>query len=604
MVTTVVMQEIRIEISSSDFPGINPSLVTRVAKCPVPGLVGSKDNVQINMPRGDLIRLRGKPAQPDLQFLRNIGGQIRQTLGPTVWAAIQASRQITQDNKLRITIYAHPSAIRELGQAVVRADEIPIELVWDPNDDFCALNIRTPVIRGLSIEPDRPIQNIAAPLKILVVISTPRDKPRSSMEKEKEVMQQALQKKLADEDRGTGGIIWIRWCMPGTKSAFEEMLKDFNPHVVHFIGHGGFDTIQEGQAAQGYLCFKGENNDDSDPMTADDLAVLLRNTSTPVGLFVMTACSSAQAAPLDPTDLRPYDILAFEGIAQKLVAGISGITAAVAMQFDIEEDAAVEFTRTFYSEFIKPNTTIEEIVTRARIAVSRRMTTAHPSWVSPVLFSRSTDGIIFNLQHPTGDLTPDEKSELAELEREIRAYRYAADRTRETISTIPVEMRAVIIPQLMDFLERIEQTQLKRSKILGNSLRVSGKRIQKNTDIELSVSLHIRTPANVDRIQFDIQYAGDALQNAAVRAGQDTPTVNPVANSGPGINDINVMLIWPHGNFRQFDTGEYEIAKLAFHVSPTAPSGFAEIRISIIGIYGNNRLLGNRGIAGTLFVED
>jgi hypothetical protein len=601
------LQEIRIEISS-DITGGGTSFLVNVVKSNIPGLTGIRNNVQINISRSDLIQLRSKPAQLDLQFLRNLGEQIQQNLGPSIWPVIQVSRQAKPEETFRIVIIVHHSAIHQLGQGTVQPDEIPIELIRDLNNDFYALNYRTPIVRGVSIEPDRPTKNIIVPLKILIVVSTPIDKPSASMDKEKEVIQHSLQNYLADENAGTGGKIWVRWCIPATKMAFDHMLTDFNPHVVHFIGHGGFDTNQEGGVSQGYLSFKQEDNDYSDAMTADDLAVLLRNTSSPVGLFIMTSCSSAK--PRDDfkenynTYLNQgYNPFAFEGIAQKLVAGTSGITAAVAMQFDIEEGAAVEFTRTFYEQLFKPDITIEEVVTRARIAISRRMTIAHPAWINPVLFTRSIDGIIFNLQNAVGELTPQEKSELAELDREIRSYRYAADQSREMISTISPDMQAMVRPQLIDFLNKIEHGELQRSKILGDSVRIHGIRTRKNLDIELPVSLNIRIPTDVDRIQFEIQYPENVLLNARVRAGQDTPTIAP-ALARQDINTISVMLVWPPGKSTQFNTGEFEIAKLLFHVSPTASSGFSEISIRNIGIYHNNRLVGNRGMSQALFVED
>ncbi|HSF51173.1 MAG TPA: CHAT domain-containing protein [Nitrososphaeraceae archaeon] len=603
------MQEIRIEISS-DITGADTSLLVNVVKSPIPGLAGTRNNVQVSMSRAELIKLRSKPAQLDLQFLRNLGEQIQKNLGPNIWPVIQASRQAKPEETFRIVIIVHDSAIRPLGQSLVQPDEIPIELIRDLNNDFYALNYRTPIVRGVSIDPDRPTKNIIVPLKILIVVSTPSDKPPSSIDKEKKVIQQSLQNYLADENTGSEGKILIRWCIPATKMAFDHMLTDFNPHVVHFIGHGGFDTNQEGGVSQGYLCFEQEDNDSSDPMTADDLAVLLRNTSSPVGLFVLTSCSSAQ--PKDEFEEeegyntylnKGYNPFAFEGVAQKLVAGTSGVTAAVAMQFDIEDVAAVEFTRTFYEQLFKPNITIEEVVTRARIAIVRRMTIAHPAWINPVLFTRSIDGIIFNIQTPVGELTPQEKSELAELDRELRSYHYAADQSREMISTIPPDMQDMVRPQLTDFLNKIEQVELQRSQILGDSVRIHGIRTRKNLDIELPVSLHIRIPTNVDRIQFDVQYPADVLLNAQVGAGKDTPTITP-ALARQDINTISVMLVWPPGNSTQFNTGEFEIAKLVFHVSPTASSGFSEISIRNIGIYHNNSLVGNRGMSQALFVED
>ena len=506
------MDEIRIEISGgvSSGPGpLLPQLIARVAKCPrIPASVNTKDEIQLLFSRADLVKLRSKPAQPDLIFLRKLGDQVKKFLGSNVWGVIQALRAISQN--IRIIIYMDDSAIREIGADRLRPDEIPLELIWDSNNDFYALNLNTPIIRG-PIEADRPSEIITIPLKILVIVSTPKDKPPSSIDKEKEVIQKALAKHLFDEGTGKDGIISIQWCIPGTKRDFKDALRKFKPHIVHFIGHGGFEVDIDGNPAQGFLCFQDEQNY-SDPMSADDLAVLLRNNPS-VKLVIMTACSSAQPAPLDPLEIKPYDTLAFEGVAQKLISGASGVTAVVAMQFDIEENAAVEFTRSFYDELLKPKVPLEEIVTQARIAISTILGNKHPAWVCPVLFSRSKDGNIFDIRYLVGNLNQNEEKEISELDVEIKAHKLAVDTFRKTISNIPPEIKPLVQPELDRFLQKIRDVEVKRSQILGDSIRILGERTQKNINVVLPINFRARKEMNIDRIQFNIQYPLNSLLN-------------------------------------------------------------------------------------------
>ena len=75
-----------------------------------------------------------------------------------------------------------------------------------------------------------------------------------------------------------------------------------------------------------------------------------------------------------------------------------GTPAVVAMQYEITDQAAIEFSRYFYNS-IAAGTPVDAAVARAR----RGMAIAIPNtleWGTPVLFMRASDGVLFNVPAP------------------------------------------------------------------------------------------------------------------------------------------------------------------------------------------------------------
>jgi WD40 repeat protein len=98
---------------------------------------------------------------------------------------------------------------------------------------------------------------------------------------------------------------------------------------------------------------------------------------------LLNACDTGRAGALDP----------FSSTAGALVR--RGIPAVVAMQYEISDRAAIEFTRTFYGA-LADGFPIDVAVMEARRAVKL----AHSSsleWGTPVLYLRSTHARIFDL---------------------------------------------------------------------------------------------------------------------------------------------------------------------------------------------------------------
>src|SRR5262249_35357727 len=80
-----------------------------------------------------------------------------------------------------------------------------------------------------------------------------------------------------------------------------------------------------------------------------------------------------------------------------------GVPAVVAMQYEITDRAAIEFTRAFY-EAIADGQPVDGAVSEARIAVSLALQSTL-EWGVPVLYMHAPDGRIFAVDAPVRPVT-------------------------------------------------------------------------------------------------------------------------------------------------------------------------------------------------------
>jgi tetratricopeptide (TPR) repeat protein len=148
-------------------------------------------------------------------------------------------------------------------------------------------------------------------------------------------------------------------------------------HIFHFIGHGGFDR----QTEEGVLVMRDEAGRGRF-VSGQQLGWLLHNHHT-LSLAILNACEGARADKAD----------AFAGTGQSLVQ--QGIPAVIAMQFEITDAAAKTFAYGFYSA-LALGQPVEAALTETRLTL---FSEDHGlEWGTPVLYMRSTDGRVFNVQ--------------------------------------------------------------------------------------------------------------------------------------------------------------------------------------------------------------
>ena len=254
--------------------------------------------------------------------------------------------------------------------------DLPWELLYDRSDDwFLALSDQTPVIRYVQLPKQPRAVRVELPLRVLVIRSEPVDYPQLDFAAEWAKVAAALTP-LTD----TGALAFTELATATLGDLRRALLRD-TFHVLHYMGHGAFDA-QRG----GVLLFTDPSGR-SFPVTSGDLGdlgVLLRD-HTSMRLAVLNACEAGRTDPADP----------FAGLADTLVR--RGIPAVVAMQFEVSDEAAIEFAPALYGA-LAAGRPVDAAVAEARKAV---YTISPLEWATPVLYLRADDARLFNVTTQT-----------------------------------------------------------------------------------------------------------------------------------------------------------------------------------------------------------
>ena len=250
---------------------------------------------------------------------------------------------------------------------------IPWEFLYDRSlNRFLALSRRTPLVRYLDLpDPPRPLR-VKGPLRLLVMISNPRGSQYPALDVEREWS--SLNDALA-VPRQNGQVVVER--QTANMTALRQRLRREEFHVFHFIGHGYYRS----DWGDGVLIMQDDSGRGRE-VTGEELGGLL-NEHDATRLAVLNACEGARSDIMDP----------FAGTAQSLIQ--QGLPAVVAMQFEITDAAAIVFARELYGA-IADGYTLDAALAEARGAIrdSHNLT----EWGTPVLYSRASDGRLFDLR--------------------------------------------------------------------------------------------------------------------------------------------------------------------------------------------------------------
>ena len=267
-----------------------------------------------------------------------------------------------------------------LSDAPALAD-LPWEYLYSPaTDDFVVLSSWTPMVRYISLDKGAPPLQVAPPLRILAMVSSPTDYPPLDVEAEWARLDDGLGDLIRE------GMVEIHRMDRATLRELQRTLRRQDFHLFHFIGHGGFDAA----ADDGVLLLETEDGRARE-VTGRQLGTILDDART-IRVAVLNACEGARASGTDP----------FAGVAQSLVA--RGIPAVVAMQFEITDRAAIVFAHEFYAS-IADGMAVEGAVGEARRAIFG--TKSDVEWGTAVLYMRAEDGRLFDLtESPPGAKPP------------------------------------------------------------------------------------------------------------------------------------------------------------------------------------------------------
>lgn len=302
--------------------------------------------------------------------LRAMGGSLFKSLFPEDvrlrWESSKA--QLGPRQGLRIKIQINLKGAEGNERALLHA--LPWEYLYD--DLFVGLDQRFPIVRYLELP-----QRVALPpkprrLRILTVLSEPKGlPPLPALKAEVETLEE-----IGRTSRGLDIVRLETATLDALRNELQKEKAEF--HVLHFMGHGGF------QNDEGVLYFKGSDGS-REPITGEDLAVHLQGHQS-LFLVFLNACETARAAEPAP----------FSGVATALVR--AGIPAVVAMQFPVTDRGAQIFAKEVYRR-IAAGDPVDAAVTKGRQALHANARGSQ-EWGTPALFLRTPDGRLVEERKP------------------------------------------------------------------------------------------------------------------------------------------------------------------------------------------------------------
>jgi hypothetical protein len=187
---------------------------------------------------------------------------------------------------------------------------------------FIALNNNLSIARYITSVASFTRTEYRGPLRILVAIANPANLPPLDVAAEKAQFKKSLR-----------ALLWLRqvhitFCEDTTLEKLHQKIVTGKHHVLHYIGHGGFDEAK----VEGHLLFEDEGGAPC-PVESEALGQILNDSS--IRLAVLNCCEAAVTP-------KTNELL---GVVQKLVK--VGVPAVISMQHKIQDDIAILFTKTF-----------------------------------------------------------------------------------------------------------------------------------------------------------------------------------------------------------------------------------------------------------------
>lgn len=241
---------------------------------------------------------------------------------------------------------------------------LPWEFLFDPiHERFLAASSSVTLSRSVPFTAITNKAKVAGRIRLAVVTASPSDQPNLAYGSEAAVIQSAL-----DSNALVSTILDVRVANQCSIRALNRLIRDWSPHVVHFIGHG--DDLEGGRL------FFEDHAGRSQPANAELLSTLFLERRS-VSMVVLNACNSATPLLSDSIAGLAY------GVAFR------GVPAVIAMQFRMSDNAAVRFSEELYQSLSR-GWRVEDAVQEARRALLVEPTYSRLDFGVPVVFLRES----------------------------------------------------------------------------------------------------------------------------------------------------------------------------------------------------------------------
>jgi hypothetical protein len=234
--------------------------------------------------------------------------------------------------------------------------------------DIVARRAKTPFMRW-GTRRARPKPAIPWPLRVLLVIGCEANDAAVEWRAELDAVIEALcpMRHAIDLDY----FDCRRRHPQGSITALSAFIRDFEPDILHFIGHGKGATAHD---SAGLVVFDaGLGQGTNQLWRAPDIATALGNAGTVPRLALLNACRSAD-----------FPATGAWNIADELLA--AGVDAVLGMQGEVAGGSAARFAAAFYKAVIEQKP-IDVAMIEGRDALASQAPSA-PDWVFPSLILR------------------------------------------------------------------------------------------------------------------------------------------------------------------------------------------------------------------------
>lgn len=331
-------------------------------------------------------------SQIEREGLEVLGSHLYQAIftGDIARCFEDAVKDSSTNNRLRVRLLFQAKANR--------LANLPWEYLFKPETDtskgyFLSTRTQLTLFRFMPGEGPRQIALSKAPLKVLVVFAEPDDQTGEERGAERPDIATITSemKKLFEEIHGQ-----VEFLKNPTATSLPEMLDKFNPHVMHFIGHG----VVARNTNKSRIAIMDDNG--KLILVSDDLFARYVENTGERDLRLVFLHQTECIHHLDIDYKENY--ASFAGMAPALLK--ANIPAVVAMQFPIRYPEAKKFFESFYKELAAGNDIDSAVQTgREKISLDPKYSETH-IFGTPVLSAYREDRIIEPVPIEVVETTP------------------------------------------------------------------------------------------------------------------------------------------------------------------------------------------------------
>jgi hypothetical protein len=242
--------------------------------------------------------------------------------------------------------------------------ELPWEWLVADGGEHLALRPDIRFVRSVPLKIKAPPASTDVPLRVLILVTNPKNE--SLVESGIEV--DAISRRLRSSEYE------VRFLGEPTLDGLARELRDFSPHILHYVGHAGLSH------GQGHIILEDWEGR-SHWIAASELGFVLPPS-------VRLLCLST------PFTAENYEVRGFPALAS--APSRVPLPTAVVNQYAVDEPAVVAFWNTFY-ERLAQTTDVNDAVHAGRLAVAAEEP-HHADWGSFSCVIRDKTGVPFDLR--------------------------------------------------------------------------------------------------------------------------------------------------------------------------------------------------------------